>query len=324
MPSEAPVIARVNLDDLGDDRVILRRKPLTWVATIVVIVLAIAVLQSIVTNIRFEWEVVFQYFTSESVLRGLWRTIELTVLAMSIGIALGVILALMRLSDSPVLKVTSNAYIWFFRGTPLLVQLILLYNISALYPRLIIGVPFGPELFSGDMNAIVTPYLVALLALALNESAYMAEIVRGGILSVDQGQVEAARALGMRKSRVMRRIVIPQAMRFIIPPTGNQVLSLLKASSLVSVIALPELLYSVQVIYTRTFQTIPLLLVATIWYLIVTSILMVAQSVLERYYSRGTSLGASVQNGSSFTRLTGIPFPSLKTRSARAPDRNKP
>jgi polar amino acid transport system permease protein len=243
---------------------------------------------------------------------------------MSIGIALGVILALMRLSDSPVLKATSNAYIWFFRGTPLLVQLILLYNISALYPRLIIGVPFGPELFSGDMNAIVTPYLVALLALALNESAYMAEIVRGGILSVDQGQVEAARALGMRKSRVMRRIVIPQAMRFIIPPTGNQVLSLLKASSLVSVIALPELLYSVQVIYTRTFQTIPLLLVATIWYLIVTSILMVAQSVLERYYSRGTSLGASVQNGSSFTRLTGIPFPSLKTRSARAPDRNKP
>ena len=184
-------------------------------------------------------------------------------------------------------------------------QLILLYNISALYPEITLQLPFGPVLFSGNMNEIVTPFVAALAALSLNEAAFMSEIIRGGILSIDPGQTEAARALGMRGGRVMRRIVLPQAMRFIIPPTGNQVISMLKSSSLISVIALPELLYSVQVIYSRTFETIPLLLVATIWYLLVTSLLMVLQMFLERRYSRGSGRDHDPRSG-SFTRLTGI------------------
>ncbi|WIM18562.1 amino acid ABC transporter permease [Microbacterium sp. zg-B185] len=293
------------LDGVTDYRIIGRPRPLMWVATAVVIALAAMVLHSIVTNPRFEWDVVATYFFSTSVLNGLWKTIELTVVSMVIGIVIGLVIALMRISSSRVLNAVAGVYVWFFRGTPLLVQLVLLYNISALYPSISIGIPFGPTFFEGSVNQIVTPYVVAVAALALNEAAYMAEIIRGGLLSVDHGQLEASRALGMSGSRAMRRIVLPQAMRFIIPPTGNEVLSLLKSTSLVSVIALPELLYSVQVVYSRTFETIPLLMVATIWYLIVTSILMVGQQLLERFYARGSSRASGA---GSLQRLTGIRF----------------
>lgn len=293
------------LHRVSDYRIVRRPRPWMWVATAVVIVLALLLVSSIVTNPRFEWGVVGQYFFSASVLQGLWKTIELTIVSMAIGIVIGLVIALMRISNNPVLNACAGAYVWFFRGTPLLVQLVILYNISALYPKLELGIPFGPTFFSGSVNEIVTPYVVAVAALALNEAAYMAEIIRGGLLSVDHGQLEASRALGMSGGRAMRRIVIPQAMRFIIPPTGNEVLSLLKSTSLVSVIALPELLYSVQVVYSRTFQTIPLLMVATIWYLIVTSILMLGQQALERLYSRGSSRTGSA---GSLQRLTGIRF----------------
>lgn len=296
-------VAAPNISNITDFRVIAKPRPLMWLSTAVVIIMLALLVHSVITNPRFEWDVVGEFFFSGSILTGLWKTIELTIYSMLLGIALGLIIALMRIADNRILNLGASAYVWFFRGTPLLVQLVLLYNISALYPVFTLGVPFGPTFFSGNVNDFVTPYVVALVALALNEAAYMAEIIRGGLLSVDNGQLEAAKALGMRKGRAMRRIVLPQAMRFIIPPTGNELLSLLKSTSLVSVIALPELLYSVQVIYSRTFQTIPLLLVATIWYLLVTSLLMVGQFLLERFFAKGST---RTSNTSSFTRLTGI------------------
>lgn len=301
-------------------KVVRLKHPGRWIASAVALVLAAMLVNTLITNKNFQWDVVAKYFTSKSVLSGLGRTLELTALAMLIGIVLGVVLALMRLSGSPVLKSIAGLYVWVFRGTPLLVQLILLYNISALYPKLSLGIPFGPEFVSGNVNTIITPYVVALAALALNEAAFMSEIIRGGILSVEPGQVEAAQALGMRRNRITRRVVLPQAMRFIIPPTGNQVISMLKATSLVSVIALPELLYSTQVIYTRTYQTIPLLIVATLWYLIVTSVLMVGQGFLERRYSRGSrSSGATIQGPTMLRRLTGLNWRSARTAVADQP-----
>lgn len=257
-----------------------------WIAVAVVVILGVLVLQSMMTNPNFQWDIVFKYFTSGQVLLGLLRTIELTVIAMVLGTLLGTVLAVMRLSSVAVLRIAAALYVWVFRATPLLVQLIILYNISALYPDFSIGLPFGPS-YSVDVNAFLTPYFVAIVAFSLNEAAYMCEIIRGGVLSVDTGQAEAAKALGMRSSMIRMRIVFPQAMRFIIPPTGSQVISMLKGTSIISVIAFSELLYTVQVIYSRTFETIPLLIVAALWYLIVTSVLMVGQSFIEKHYSRG-------------------------------------
>ncbi|WP_237565325.1 amino acid ABC transporter permease [Ornithinimicrobium cavernae] len=248
----------------------------------------LALVRMLFTNPNLQWDVVAAWFFSKSILLGLMRTLQLTVLSMLIGIALGVLTAVMRLSPIPILSSVAWFYIWFFRGTPLLVQLIFWYNMAALFPTIQIGIPLtGPTFWSGDANVVVTPFVAALLGLALNEGAYMSEIVRGGILSVDHGQNEAASALGMRSSRAMRRVILPQAMRVIVPPTGNQVISMLKASALVSVTSMPELLYSAQIIYNRTFQTIPLLIVASLWYLIVTTILSIGQYYVERHYARG-------------------------------------
>lgn len=260
-----------------------------WVATALVAILAVALLKSLLTNPNLQLDVVREYFFSAEILRGLARTLELTAIAMVAGILIGVLTAVMRLSPVRLLSGIAGAYVWFFRGTPLLVQIIFWYNLSALFPELTLGIPFGgPTLHAWDTNVVVTPLMASLLALALNEGAYMAEIVRGGILSVDQGQQEAARALGMRGRRVMRRIILPQAMRVVVPPTGNQVISMLKSSALVSVTSMPELLYSAQLVYQRTFQTIPLLIVASLWYLVVTTALSIAQFYLERRYARGS------------------------------------
>ncbi|MFG2059137.1 amino acid ABC transporter permease [Micromonospora sp. NPDC048930] len=265
------------------------RHPLRWVATVVVAVLAAQLIHMLVTNPNFEWDVVLRYFNTESVARGLWTTLKLTVIAMAVGIVLGVLLAVCRLSGNPLLRSLAALYIWFFRGVPALVQLIFWFNLSALMPRVSIGIPFGPEFMQWETNALITPLLAAILGLGLNEGAYMAEIVRGGLMSVDHGQTEAAQALGMSRMRTLFRVVLPQAMRFIVPPTGSQVINMLKATSLVSVIALSDLLYTVQSIYNRTFQTIPLLLVACVWYLVITSILYVGQSFIERHYARGSN-----------------------------------
>jgi polar amino acid transport system permease protein len=271
--------------ELAELTVVRRRHPWRWLSAGLMAVLGALLLADVFRNKRFGWDVVWLYLRDISIWHGLVTTLVLTAICMAIGIALAIVLAVMRLSANPVLRGTAFVYVSFFRGTPVLVQLLFWFNLAALYPDITFGLP-GVHL---DANTLITPFLAAVLGLGLNEAAYMSEIVRAGILSVDQGQAEAASALGMSRAKTMRRIVLPQAMRVIIPPTGNETISMLKTSSLVSVIAVPELLYSVQIIYGRTYQTIPLLLLASIWYLIMTSILTVGQFYLERYFGRGTA-----------------------------------
>jgi polar amino acid transport system permease protein len=266
------------------------RQPISygrWLLWAVMLVVTVKFAWLVAHNENFEWGVVAKWFTAESILRGLSVTLGLTLVSMLIGVAVGLLLAIARLSDNRLLRLLSGLYIWIFRGTPLLVQLIFWYNLSTLFPKVTIGVPFGRDLVSWNTNDLITPLTAAIAGLALNEAAYMAEIIRGGLLSVDPGQSETAQAFGMTRARALRRIIIPQAMRSIIPPTGNQLISMIKATSLVSVIAMGDLLYSVQAVYNRTFEVIPLLLVAVLWYLLVTSILNVGQSAIERYYARG-------------------------------------
>ena len=260
-----------------------------WITAAIIVVLAVALANSMRANERFEWEIVRQYFYSSRVLHGLVVTLELTALSMAIGIVLGIVLAVMRLSPNPLVSSASWIYIWFFRGTPVLVQILLWYNIAAVYPRFSLGIPFGPQFAHFTAASLITPFVAGMLALGLNEGAYMAEIVRAGIISVDEGQTEAAQSLGMTRLQTMRRIVLPQAMRVITPPTGNETISMLKTTSLVSVIATTDLLYSVQLIYAVNYRTIPLLIVACIWYLIVTTILSIGQYYLERHFGRGAT-----------------------------------
>jgi polar amino acid transport system permease protein len=264
------------------------RHPGRWIATVIIVVILAQLVHWLVTNPTLRWDIVGKYLFSPIIIRGVERTIELTIIAMVMGIVFGVILAVMRLSANPVVKSVSWVYIWFFRGTPVLVQLLFWYNIPTVVHSISLGIPFGPGwLITDDPTVLITQWVAACLGLGLNEAAYMAEIARAGILSVDEGQVEAASALGMTRLQAMRRIVLPQAMRVIIPPTGNETISMLKTTSLAFVISLPELLGTVSIIYSRTFQTIPMLIVASIWYLFLTTILTVGQYYIERRYARG-------------------------------------
>jgi polar amino acid transport system permease protein len=265
------------------------RRPGRWVAAAIILYLTAAIVKSVATNPRFEWGIIRHYFTSSRVLQGLVTTLELTVLCMAIGIAIGIVLAVMRLSPNPLVSGASWLYIWFFRGTPVLVQILFWGFFAALYPKVSLGIPLGPQFVHFSANSVITPFVAGMLALGLNEGAYMAEIVRAGIISVDEGQTEAAQSLGMTRLQTIRRIVLPQAMRVIVPPTGNETISMLKTTSLVSVIAVTELLYSVQLIYAVNYRTIPLLIVASIWYLIVTTVLSFGQYYLERYFARGAA-----------------------------------
>ncbi len=265
------------------------RHPGRWVAAAIIVYLSAALVKSVATNPRFEWGIIRHYFTSSRVLQGLVTTLELTVLCMAIGIVIGILLAVMRLSVNPLVSGASWLYIWLFRGTPVLVQILFWGYISALYPRLSLGIPLGPQFVHFTANSVISPFVAGMLALGLNEGAYMAEIVRAGIISVEEGQTEAAQSLGMTRLQTMRRIVLPQAMRVIVPPTGNETISMLKTTSLVSVIAVTDLLYSVQLIYAVNYRTIPLLIVASIWYLIVTTLLSFGQYYLERYFGRGAA-----------------------------------
>jgi polar amino acid transport system permease protein len=270
-------------------RTVAVRHPGRYVAVAVLVVLLAMVVHGLVTNDQFQWGVVRQYLTADVILQGLVTTLELTAISMVVGIVLGIVLAVMRLSSNPMLSGASWVYVWIFRGTPVLVQLLFWNFFSVLYPQLSIGIPFGPHFASAGTNVVISQFTAAILGLGLNEAAYMAEIVRAGILSIDEGQNEAAAALGMTRLQTMRRIVLPQAMRVIIPPTGNETISLLKTSSTVFVIALAELTYSAQIIYNRTAQQIPLLLVASIWYLLVTTVLTIGQYYIERRFARGSS-----------------------------------
>ena len=269
---------------VAPQRVVPLRHPWTWVASAVVVALAVTVAASVATNPAFQWPVVAEYVFDEQILLGLARTLELTAIAMAMGLVLGTVLAVMRLSANRLLSTVSWAYIWFFRSVPALVQLIFWYNFGALYPVIALRVPFGPTLFSASANTLITPMFAALAGLGLAQAAYTAEVVRAGIVSVPRGQTRAAQALGMRPLTIFRRIVFPQAMRVIIPPVGNEVISMVKNTSLVSVIALAELLYTAQLIYARTYETIPLLIVASLWYLVVVSVLSVGQHFLEHRY----------------------------------------
>jgi polar amino acid transport system permease protein len=261
-----------------------------WVAAVIVLVIAASLIRSAINNPNFQWHTVGQYLFDPRVLHGVWVTIRLTVLSMVIGIVLGVVLAVMRLSPNWLVSGAAWIYIWFFRGTPLLVQILFWNFVSALYPHITLGVPFGgPALINANANSLIPTSVAVVLALSLNEAAYMAEIVRAGIISVAEGQTEAAQSLGMRRLQIMRLVVLPQAIRVIIPPTGNEVISMLKNTSLASVVAYGELLYAVQLIYAANFRQIPLLLVAVIWYLVMTSVLYVVQYFIERHYGRGFS-----------------------------------
>ncbi|MBA3809505.1 MAG: amino acid ABC transporter permease [Solirubrobacterales bacterium] len=268
------------------------RHPGRWVAAAIVLAIAASLIRSVVTTSGFEWGVLGEYLFDSRILDGLVVTIELTVIAMAIGIVLGVLLAVMRLSPNPLISRASWSYIFFFRGTPVLVQLLFWYNIAALYPKIALGIPFGPAFIHPDANTLITAFRAAILGLGLNEGAYMAEIVRAGIISVDEGQTDAAQSLGMTRVQTLRRIVLPQAMRVIIPPTGNETISMLKTTSLASVITVTELLYAGQLIYSVNFKVIPLLIAVSFWYLVCTSVLYVGQHYLERYYGRGSSRSA--------------------------------
>ncbi len=234
-----------------------------------------------VPNSGFQWHIVGQYLFDSRILHGVWVTIYMTFLAMVIGIVLGVVAAVMRMSPNPVVTGASWFYIWFFRGTPLLVQILFWYNLAALFPVISLGVPFGPSLIHAHANSVITTFVAGFLALGLNEGAYMAEIVRAGIISVDEGQTQAAQSLGMSRLQIMRLIVLPQAMRVIIPPTGNETISMLKNTSLLSVISLGELTFASQTIYDVNYKVIPLLIVVSIWYLVMTSV-AVRGAVLHR------------------------------------------
>lgn len=264
------------------------RRPLRWITGALAVLLAVWFAVSLAHNPRMQWSIVGHNLTAGPILHGLLTTLELTVIAMAVGLLLGTLLAVMRLSENPFAKAFAFGYIGLFRGTPVLVQVILWFNLSAVFPHVVLGLPGGPGLVELDINQLITPFAAAVLGLGLNEAAYMAEIVRSGIASISPGQRKAAAALGLTRRQTMQRIVLPQAMRVIVPPTGNETITMLKMTSIVSVIAMSELLYSAQAIYSQTYQTIPLLVVVSIWYLAVTTILTAGQTVLERRFSRGT------------------------------------
>ncbi len=263
------------------------RHPWRWVSGALVLAFAGDVVYTFATAPDLRWDEVWKWLSGRLILEGIVITLELTVLAMVIGIALGIVLAVMRLSPSPVMSWVSWIYIWFFRGTPVLVQIFFWFNLNTVLPHIGIGIPGTPLHWQESTNLLISAFTAATLGLGLNEAAYMAEIVRAGIISVEQGQTEAAQALGMNRLQVMRRIVLPQAMRGIIPPTGNETISMLKTTSLASIAAVPELFTRSEQIANFTFLVIELAIVASIWYLAMTTVLTIGQYYVERYFARG-------------------------------------
>ncbi|TLG13463.1 amino acid ABC transporter permease [Nocardia cyriacigeorgica] len=266
------------------------RRPGRWLAATAIVVLVGLFIYGAATNPAYRWDVYWRYLRDSRIAEGAVVTLELTVLSMAIAVVLGALLAVMRLSPNPVLRSTAWVYLWIFRGTPVFVQLVFWGLVPSLYKQISLGVPFGPQLVELDVQGLQAAFTFAVIGLGLNEAAYMAEIVRAGINSVGEGQREASVALGMTWSQTMRRTVLPQAMRVIIPPTGNELIGMLKTTSLVTAIPLSTDLFGrARDIYGVNFLPIPLLLVIATWYLAITSVLMVGQYYLERYFSRGVS-----------------------------------
>jgi len=287
LPAERALVRRDEDTELLTARLVAARRPGQWIGAAVLLVLFAMLVNTLVTNERFQWNVVGDYFVYGSIIRGLVLTLWMTAAVMACGFLLGIGLAAMRLSSNPVLRTLSFGYVWLVRSVPPLVQLLFWFEIASLYPRLSLGIPFGPEFVTVNTAHLFTGILAAFVGLTVDIAAFSAEIVRGGILSVDRGQSEAAEALGLSRGRIFRRIVLPQAMPAIVPATGNLLIGLLKATSIVSVIAVQDLLYSVQLIYQQNFLIMPLLMVATLWYIILTTVLSIGQYFIERHYARG-------------------------------------
>ncbi|UHD46427.1 amino acid ABC transporter permease [Aureimonas altamirensis] len=269
-------------DRLSNYRIIQRPRYGRWISAAAILTILAAIAYAFATG-QIDWATFRRFLTAPAILNGVVNTVILAVLAMGIGIVLGTLTAIMRSSDNPVLQSVAFAYIWLFRGTPVLLQLMLWYNLALIFPTL--GIP---GLWSMPMIEFMTPFTAALLGLGLNQGAYTAEVMRAGMLSVDTGQYEAAKTIGMTRLRALRRIILPQAMRVVIPPLGNEFILLVKTTSLASVIQFSEVMYNASSIYYANARVVELLLVAGAWYLVVVSILTLIQIPLERHFSRGS------------------------------------
>lgn len=280
---DIPASQHVVLND-----VVTRRHPGRWVATAFLAIVAVGLVHSVAMNENFHWDTVGKYLFAPQVVRGVGWTLLITVLAMAIAVVLAISLVFMRQSDNPITRGLAWTWIWVFRGTPVYTQLVFWGLVSVLYPAIVLSIPFGPELFSFSTKNIITPIVAAVIGLGFNESAYLTEIFRAGFNAIDKGQVEAAQALGMKEGRMRRRIVMPQAMRIIIPPTGNETIGMLKMTSLV--LAVPftlDLTFATSAIANRLYLPIPLLVVSALWYLAITTLLMIGQHYLERHFGKG-------------------------------------
>jgi len=275
------------------------RHPGRWVTIAVLAVVVAMFVNMLLTNPAYQWRFMADNMFRPPVVDGVRTTLLMTAAAMILGVALGVTVSVMRLSQNPIIRTTAWTYTWFFRAVPRVVLLVLFGNLGILYAEVGLGVPFDRQLmdlfgFRGDLQflhldarSVLTGFVAGLLGLTLSEGAYMAEIVRAGIESIDPGQAEAAQALGMGRMLTMRRIILPQAMRVIVPPTGNETIAMLKDTALLAYVPVYELFFQLQAIGSRTFQVFPMLVAACLWYLAMTSVLMAAQSYLERYFARG-------------------------------------
>lgn len=269
-------------------KIVPARHPGRWIGTAAAGLILFAIAQSIFGNPRWGWDVFAQWFFAEQVLQALGRTLQLTVISAVLGAAFGLLIALARVSGAPLLAGLAWGYSWLFRSIPAIVLLLVLNNLGYLYATLSLGVPFTDvRFFSYSTTRLITPFIAAIIGLTLNQAAFFAEIIRGGVLAVDEGQREAAAALGLPTLRQTFRIILPQAMRTIIPASFNELISLAKLTSVVYILALPELFYTVQVIYRRNLEVVPLLMVATVWYLVILTVLSVVQTHVERHFAKG-------------------------------------
>lgn len=277
--------------DVVRNVIVPRRHPGRWLAVAVLVIVALQAGHAVVINENFHWDVFLKYLFWPQVIRGVGWTLLLTVVAMTVAIVVAGLLVIMRDSDNPVLRGLAYGWVWFFRGTPIYTQLLFWGLFSVLFPQLSLTIPFGPEIANIETRYLVKPAMAAVLGLGFNESAYLTEIFRAGFNSIDRGQAEAAQALGMRPAKIWWRILLPQAMRVIIPPTGNEAIGMLKMTSLV--LAVPftlDLTFATNAIANRLYLPIPLLMVAGTWYLAITSLLMVGQYYLERHFGKGVSI----------------------------------
>ncbi|MFA6032110.1 MAG: amino acid ABC transporter permease [Myxococcota bacterium] len=283
--SDERFLKAVKISETSD--IVERSHPVRWFAAALILLVIAWFLYGVARNPAFGWPVFAHYFTSAEILKGLWLTIWLTAVVMALGFAFGLVIAVMRLSKNPVLQAIAWAYVWLFRSLPLLVLLLFWFNISYLFPTIAIGVPFGPVFYEVETQQLISTMGATIIAFTLHEAAYASEIIRGGILSVDHGQDEAADALAIPKRRALFRVILPQAMRSIIPASASLLIGTFKNTSIASVVAVTDLLYSAQIIYNRNYEIVPLLMVATVWYILITSIISVVQYFVEAYFGRG-------------------------------------